>query len=82
MTRHLQISIPNEKVIVVNFSLIVAFTVQTFQSNLKLLLENNDFIFIGECSKGYFNRLKRLGVNVKNHLELRSLALEHDVTYF
>ena len=52
ITSFLQILIPNEKVIVINFSLIVAFIAQTFQSNLKLLLENNDFIFTGRCTKG------------------------------
>lgn len=57
-----------------------AFSKESFPCALKLLLENDAFIFTGRQIKGDCNRLERLGVKISRHAELRSMALEHDAT--
>ena len=61
----IQISIPNEKLIVANLSSMREFTKELFSTNLRLLLENNNFLFTGRIVKGDCNRLKKLGANIK-----------------
>ena len=53
-------------------------TKESFPPNLKLLLENDDIVFAGRQVNGDCNRLRKLGVRIKQSLELRALALKHD----
>ena len=72
ITRVLQISLRNEKVIVGNLSVMGSFTRETFHSNVKLLLENDRLRFVGRKIKGDDNRIQKLGANIKK------TALKHD----
>jgi len=42
-----------------------AFTKESFPTNLRLLLEKNNFVFTRRQVKGDCNQLKKLGVNMK-----------------
>ena len=43
-----------------------------------MILENDDIVFTGRQVNGDCNRLRKLGVRIKQSLELRALALKHD----
>ena len=78
ITRLLQMSLPVEKTALINLSLIKAFSEEDFLRNLKLLLENKKFICVGRQIGGDAKRLSRLGVDISNYKELRTLALQHN----
>ena len=69
---------PVEKVVVINLLLIKAFSEEDFLRSLKLLLKNEKFICIGRHIGGDVKQLSRLGVNISNSKELRTLALLHE----
>jgi len=80
ITRLLQLSFPQEKAVVINLSLMKAWNKESFPHTLKLLLENENLIFVGHQIGGNIKRLRKLGVSIlsRNKKELRTLALQHD----
>ena len=78
ITQLIQISLLNEKVIVINLFIIGITTKELFPIILKAFLENCLLIYYSRQVQGDFNRWKRLGLNIKNPIELRGIALCYD----
>lgn len=75
ITRVMQLSFPRVNVVVMNLHLMGVRQKEDFPSDLKSLLENKHLVPTGRQVGIDVKRLKNLGVNIDQWLELRGLAL-------
>ena len=76
----LQVALPSEKVLTMNLCVMGVFTKDDFPKILKLILENYSLACAGRNAEDDCTRLIKLGVNIKNQVELRNLALNYDLS--